>query len=882
MERALVGAAPPTHGRDQPAADEADSEVAPAQHVPSPEIAEDMLGRMPFIYCGVDLAGVCLHVRGLGLARLGLNEAETIGRNILRLFPDLRPHFDRALRGERVLFEMHGSQFGEARWFLACLVPAAGRERIHLFALDTTEFRRVESDVFRGRELIQLIHGLNQLTLSGGAPRDIMDGAVSRIRAFFPERIVGVASIDGNGSAVVESLMLGPGKPIHRSHRLAFDGRALGLLRHGRELVLGDPSRDEDRVVSRVAAALGARSLLVQPLMSSGELTGALLLYSRENLPWSPAEMDFAREIAGAVAISLSDSTARERQARIDQALRRSEERWRGLVRNTPAIIMTVDREGMVLFANRVPPGHSPDELIGMHATAIARPESSEIVTRSLQRVFAEGEPIKLDVFSYGPQDGPAWYECTLAPLLHEGQIEQAIIIAIDITERCAAEGAVRESENRYRLLAENMHDVITIRDLRTLECLYMSPSVERVRGFPLETAAAHSIEEAMAPGSEERGRAFFDDFQARALVSPPGENLESRIELEYNRKDSEPVWVDVRLSLIRDEEGRPSQILGSGRDITARRRVEAALRASEEKYRQIFHSESDAIVIFDADTLLFSEVNDAAVRMYGYSREEFARMTPMDLSAEPDETSRVVMGGLSDERPYRIPLRWHRKNTGRIFPVDLSCSPFRVGDRKFMCSILRDVSERLSAEEALRQSEENYRTLVNASMDLIVRTNEDGDYTFLNPAAQDVFRLGKNFLLFVHKDDLEASRAVWDDIAAGKPLLNFENRVIDQKGRLRYLAWSAAPYFDASGRLRGVTAVARDVTSQKKAEALIGEVGLTLREADIFRLVIRGYTNLNIATQLGIKESTVKYHLNTIFRKAGVQNRTELTALAR
>ena len=124
------------------------------------------------------------------------------------------------------------------------------------------------------------------------------------------------------------------------------------------------------------------------------------------------------------------------------------------------------------------------------------------------------------------------------------------------------------------------------------------------------------------------------------------------------------------------------------------------ALRESEDRYRQLFELESDAIVLVDNETGRVLEVNAAAATLYGYSRDEWLRMNHADVSAEPDRTRQAAVEGLT-----RIPLRWHRKRDGTVFPVEIAASHFEWHGRPAHVAAIRDVSDRIRAEDDLRKS---------------------------------------------------------------------------------------------------------------------------------------------------------------------------------
>lgn len=147
-------------------------------------------------------------------------------------------------------------------------------------------------------------------------------------------------------------------------------------------------------------------------------------------------------------------------------------------------------------------------------------------------------------------------------------------------------------SEARYRLIAEYASDVIWVTDLN-LVLTYISPSVERARGLTVEEAMRQPIREAFTPASYEKAmRLFAEEMSNPDRHRDPG--YSRLIELEYTRKDGSTYWCEVKVSFLRDEKGKPTGIIGVARDIDARKKIEQALRESENRYRLISTLSSD------------------------------------------------------------------------------------------------------------------------------------------------------------------------------------------------------------------------------------------------------------------------------------------------
>jgi PAS domain S-box-containing protein len=132
---------------------------------------------------------------------------------------------------------------------------------------------------------------------------------------------------------------------------------------------------------------------------------------------------------------------------------------------------------------------------------------------------------------------------------------------------------------------------------------------------------------------------------------------------------------------------------------------------AGEQTYHRLFETVSDAIVIFDAETFRLIDMNEAAMRMYGYSREEFLALSCMAMTAEPaisEESVRMTISGTLQ----RVMLRYHKRKDGSTFPAEISSSSFVAGGRKVVCGVVRDISDRMRIEQQVEQYQEQLRAL--------------------------------------------------------------------------------------------------------------------------------------------------------------------------
>lgn len=266
-----------------------------------------------------------------------------------------------------------------------------------------------------------------------------------------------------------------------------------------------------------------------------------------------------------------------------------------------------------------------------------------------------------------------------------------------DISGTKAAHESLRESEHRYRLISENAADVIWVMDVTRGCFTYVSPSVERLRGYKAESVLAQPFKEALTPESHARWLREVADRFPRFEAGDESYRTVS-LQLDQPRKDGSVVHTEVTATFLKSEHGRVHQVVGVSRDISQRLEAESRLRASELRHRAIFEGAGEGLYLLDSSRMAFLDVNRAWCDLYGYTREEALGLTVADISAEP--------AGIPDARPGaqgRSHLRWHRRKNGTLFPVDLLTTSFEEAGARILISSVRDVSESYQLQEDLR-----------------------------------------------------------------------------------------------------------------------------------------------------------------------------------
>ncbi len=171
-------------------------------------------------------------------------------------------------------------------------------------------------------------------------------------------------------------------------------------------------------------------------------------------------------------------------------------------------------------------------------------------------------------------------------------------------------------------------------------------------------------------------------------------------IEFLYRKKDKTTAWAEARVVVVK-KGGVGREIIGIARDISDRKQAEVAREQSEAKYRQLFSAISAVVLVIDRELGRIVDVNDAAMSLYGYNREEWLAMAPSDVDTDPEKMRRAVA-----ELPADADVHYHRHKDGDVFPIEMSFSTFTHADRYLIIAVGQDVTELRQLEEQLQQSQ--------------------------------------------------------------------------------------------------------------------------------------------------------------------------------
>ena len=268
--------------------------------------------------------------------------------------------------------------------------------------------------------------------------------------------------------------------------------------------------------------------------------------------------------------------------------------------------------------------------------------------------------------------------------------------------------------------------------------------------------------------------------------------------------------------------------------DISERRHTDEALRWSEQRFRGLFETSTDSILLANQETGQILAANPAACRLYGYSPEEFIALNIRDVSAEPEKTEVAVRQSVPD-----VPFRLHRKKDGTVFPVEVSAGYFAEGDLRLNTAFIRDITERKQTEKKLLTS--RLQLSEAADMARIAYWEHDeatGEFIF-NDAFYELYgttaeqeggyRMAREEHLrrFVHPDDLEdLTRQVDENRARPKTgdIEQYERRAIRGDGKVIHVLTRNRAVLDSEGRVLKAVGVNQDITARKEMEEALRE----------------------------------------------------------
>ncbi len=492
----------------------------------------------------------------------------------------------------------------------------------------------------------------------------------------------------------------------------------------------------------------------------------------------------------------------------------------RAILDNLPMMAWLKDCDSRLIMVNEPYAkacGRTIDECIGRTDLDLFPENMARKFIADDQEVCITGLKKQVEEAITSP-DGTRWHLTYKTPIRDEhGTIIGTAGIAQDVTDRKRAEEILRESEKKYRLLSENVVDVIWTIDLQTKRFKYVSPSIEKLRGVSPNEALQESLADIMTPESYQNAQVLLNEAVICYSQNDDSRRIQtSRFDMVHRNGTIIPT--ESVTTLIMDAENHVCELLGVTRDISERIKAEQALQTSEERHRTLLKSVMDGFMVVGEEEQIVA-VNETYCRMSGYTEQELLALRIQDIAIdETPETINEVTQVLMNQGECRFESR-HRRKDGSIFDVEVSIQYNQ--DTGQGVTIIRDISSRKQAEAAIRLSEERHRSILRTTMDGFWMMDTRGNFLEVNDTICRMLGYTEQELLGSKISDFEAAESPEVVAAHFKKIADtgedrFESRLTHKNGTLIDVEVSVQFRPIEDGRF---VAFLRDITARKKAD---------------------------------------------------------------
>ena len=438
-----------------------------------------------------------------------------------------------------------------------------------------------------------------------------------------------------------------------------------------------------------------------------------------------------------------------------EEALQESEELFRTTFELSASGIVHVRADGSFIrvnqrFCDMV--GYSSEELLEMTFQQVSHPDEKESDADRIQQLIDGKSQSYSREKRYVRKDGGVfWGSVTVSVRRNaDGKFLYMIGVVQDITERKEAVESALENERKFKLLSDNVRDVIWMMDNEN-NYLYFSPSIYEFGGMTPEEAMTKSYKEFVAPESQKTVEEYFrkrEELEAQGVV----EQL-STLELQQIKKDGTLYWVEATVQPMFDEHGKRMGIIGVTRDITDRKKAEQELEQARELLTAAIEASPAGIIIADAPDVTIRHVNSAALGIRGDSDKQLLDIPVEEHSINwelympdavtpypPEELplSRAILKGETSTNEEVV----MRRHGGEPRWVLVNAAPVRNAAGEVIAGVVvfTDITELKHSQEALLESENRFRQLAELSPFPISILQSCGKYEYINPAFVHVF----------------------------------------------------------------------------------------------------------------------------------------------
>lgn len=564
------------------------------------------------------------------------------------------------------------------------------------------------------------------------------------------------------------------------------------------------------------------RTNILKNFLEDGVWQGEVVQYHRNGNPINilgSANLfkdDWGKAV-GIVSVN-RDITERKLAA---EALNKSMAEIQDLYNKAPCGYHSIDKNAKIIQINETELnwlGYTYDEVINkLKITDILTPDSLSVFRERFPVFMEKGQAhdIELEMVR---KNGSTLHVLLNSTAIYDehGQYLRSRSTLFDITELRQTQQAINESEIRYRLLAENINDVIAKTNPEGIRT-FITPSCFSLVGYtPDELQGQPSIE------------IVHPDEQADTLATVMEAISSKKTSFSFTRrfchKLGHYVWAEVNNNLIYDANGNPLEIIAVIRDITERKLAEDELHKVEHRYYSLFEQSHDAVFLLDMQGNHI-DVNHRAAEMFGYDIEELRRLSFREISAEVAKSENVFKRlAQGDSIPMYERVLRKKDGTHILGEINIEVVRNRDGNPLHIQTVMRDITERKRTEEALKESEEQYRSLVETMHGGLAVFDTDFKLIYINDRFCDLLGysrgeiIGKKPIDFVDEASIPLVQSHLERRQNAESS-SYEAIMRHKDGHMVNMLLSGSPLLDKQGKYNGSIAVATDISIQKLAE---------------------------------------------------------------
>lgn len=578
---------------------------------------------------------------------------------------------------------------------------------------------------------------------------------------------------------------------------------------------LSDISKEAE-MEKQLLTSLGVKSLIAVPLIYKKNLEGFLGFDSKKlEINWSNEDIQLIKIVGEIFIHAIKRGATEEKLAKLSTA-----------VEQTVDSIFITDKDGIIEYVN---PGfeklneHSAEEVIGKKTSILKSGKHDKEFYERFWKTITEGNVFSGE-FINKKKNGELYYrEGTITPIKNKrGNITHYISVGRDVTKKREVEDALRLSEKKYRMLHESMNDAFFRVDM-TGKLTEFNNAYKNMLGYSEEEL--HKL--TYVDLTPEKWHSFEAKIVQEQIVKGGYSDV---YEKEYVKKDAKIFPVELRTFLISDEDGQPSAMWAIVRDITERKQAEVALRESEERFCKAFNASPFALSISRLDDGCYISVNESFLRLTGYERQEVIGHSSVELNLWIDPSKRQeVLEMLEKHKSIKNRETDFQKKSGEIRTWRSSLELIEINSTKCILSMIEDITEIKQTENALRENEEKYRTLIETTdTGYVIIDGEgtvlDANLEYVRLAGYDTLHqiLGKKVTEWTAEHHRAKNAEEVKKCFEQGYVRNLEIDYVNPQGNFTPIEINATILQTVNGKM--ILTLCRDITGRKQAEVALKE----------------------------------------------------------